>query len=313
MVMHFIKNLSDNIENLSPALIGGKAFSLARLYKRNFLIPDAFIITTEAFDYFLGSQLDNSKNILSQINNNSDYLKIYLDNIQQKIASGRIPSDLSEVIYNSFISLNRKFVAVRSSATIEDGSNFSFAGQFESFLGVAEEDLLAKVKSCWASLFNHRAIAYLRSKKNFGKMAVIVQDMVDADVSGVCFSINPVTNDQNLIIIEAVLGLGELLVQGAIIPDHYRINKETLIIEEKNVNMNLQKERLGLDTSIGGTKKYYISPTNNQNQKLSDERLKEIANVALMVEKFYNRPVDIEWALKDSRLYLLQARPITTL
>lgn len=309
--MHFIKNLSDNIENLGPALIGGKAFSLAHLYKRNFPIPNAFIITTEAFNYFLESQLNGYEDILSQIRKKCDYLKSYLDNIQQEIVSKEMPPDLSKAIYNFFDSLSTRFVAVRSSATVEDSISFSFAGQFESFLGVTKENLLSKVKSCWASIFNPRAIAYLEKKNDFGRMAVIIQKMVDADVSGVCFSINPVTHDQNSIIIEAVFGLGELLVQGAIKPDHYSIDKETLIIEEKNVTINLQKERLGLDTFNGGTKKYNIPESDSQNRKLSNENIQGVANIALEVEKLYNKPVDIEWSLGDGKLYLLQARPIT--
>jgi len=309
--MEFIRYPSDKLQDLNLLLIGGKALSLSQLYQSNFLIPNIFMITTKAFDYFLGSQMKEYKNILTHMNNNVNHPRYDLHSIQQKIMSKTLPINLLRAIHNSFLLLNTEFVAVRSSATSEDRNKYSSAGQFDSFLGVTKENLPLKIKSCWVSLFNPWAIAYLRREEDFGKMAVIIQKMINADASGVCFSINPVTNNLNSLTIEAILGLGEPLVQGTIIPDHYIVDKKTLNILDKRISQ--QKEKLKLDTVNGGTKKCYIESKKTQKQKVSDNTIKDIANLALKVEKFYNKPVDIEWAFKDNKLYLLQGRPITTI
>lgn len=282
-----IRKFSDDIEGLRPSSVGSKAFSLANLYQRGFRVPNGFIITTEAFERFLRSLPSiNDKDILSQITENSDYFRSNISEIRQKIIVSEIQLELAEIIHNSFTSLNTLSVAVRSSATCEDGERYSYAGQFESFLGVAKEDILSKVKLCWNSLFSRRALAYSKDASNIGKMAVIVQEMVMADVSGVCFSIDPVNCDKNTIIIELVKGLGDSLVQGAVVPDRYIVCKETLIIKEKHVNID---------------------------EVIDDSIVKEMARLAVKIEKLYNKPMDIEWALKNGKLYILQARPITAL
>lgn len=287
MLLNLIKSFSDDISGLNPVIIGGKAFSLAGLYQKNFSVPNGFIITTGAFDYFLRSILgEHDKCILSQIIKKGVFFENNMVEIRQKIIASEIPPKLSEAIYNSFASLDTAFVAVRSSAIVEDGKRYSYAGQFESFLGVTKEDVLSKVKLCWNSLFSQRVLAYSKDANNIGKMAVIIQEMVAADISGVCFSIDPVNHDTNTIIIELIVGLGDSLVQGAVVPDRYIVCKETLIIKEKHVNID---------------------------EVIEDSIVKEMARLAIKIEKLYNKPMDIEWALKNGKLYILQARPITAL
>lgn len=287
MNLNLVKKFSDDIDRLRPSAVGGKAFTLADLYQKGFPVPNGFIITAEAFECFLRSLPSiNDKDILAQIIENSDCFRINMTEIRQRIIESKVPLELAEVIHNSFILLNTASVAVRSSATFEDGERYSYAGQFESFLGVAKEDMLSKVKLCWDSLFSQRALAYSKGAKNIGKMAVIIQEMVMADISGVCFSIDPVSYDRNTIIIELVRGLGDSLMQGTVVPDRYIVRKEALIIKEKHVNMDVM---------------------------ISDNSIKEIARFAVKIEKLYNKPMDIEWALKDGKLYILQARPITAL
>lgn len=287
MNLSLLRKFSDDIDRLKPSVVGGKASSLVDLYQKGFPVPNGFIITTEAFESFLRSLSNvNDQDILAQIIESSDYFKTNMLEISQKIIASEIPPELAEGIYSSFASLNTVSVAVRSSATSEDGGRYSYAGQYESFLGVAKGDILSKVKFCWNSLFSRRALTYSKSAKNIGKMAVIIQEMVMADISGACFSMDPVSCDKNTIVIELVRGLGDSLMQGAVVPDRYMVCKETLIIKEKHVNM---------DTMV------------------DDDNIKEIAWLAVKIEKLYNKPMDIEWAMKNDKLYLLQARPITAL
>ena len=311
--MNFIKDLSDDIKDLNIALIGGKAYSLAYSYSKSFPIPKAFIISAEAFDYFLRTKLNDRNCILSQLKEHGDYSEDRLAEIRQNIVSAEIPLELSNAICDSFLSLNSEFVAVRSSATAEDGDRRSFAGQFESFLGVTKENLLSSIKSCWSSFFNLRAFAYSNPGKNLGGMAVIVQEMIDAEASGVCFSVNPVTQDKTTIVIEAIFGLGELLVQGLVVPDHYVVSKKTLMIEKNDVKANVQEKKMSLCADGTGSAIDLIEDGSIQRQqKISDDVINEIARMALLLEGEYKRPVDIEWALKAGGLYILQVRPITT-
>lgn len=285
MSLNFIKSFSDNINELTPDIVGGKAFALAALYQKGFPVPDGFIITVQAFDYFFKSCFGaTGKSVLSQIAEKGVYLSAGMVEVRKKIEASEIPLELSQAIYNSLVSLNAVSVAVRSSATLEDAKRYSYAGQFESFLGVTKEDLLSKVKLCWNSLFSQRALVYSQGGGKIGKMAVIIQKMVAADISGVCFSIDPVNYDTNAIIVELVAGQGDSLVQGVVVPDRYIVCKDTLIIKEKHANIGVIIE---------------------------DNILKDLAQLVVKIEKFYNKPMDVEWALKNGRLHLLQARPIT--
>ena len=194
--------------------------------------------------------------------------------------------------------------AVRSSAVGEDGAKRSFAGQFDSFLGVNAGALRKAVEACLASAAGGRAAAY----GDAGGMAVIVQRMIAAEVSGVAFTCDPVTGDRNIIVIEAVRGLCEPLVSGRVTPDHYELDRAGL--REKERKAAAQAELLAADPA-GGTRTLPVPEALRAGPKLSAEQAALVARAALRAEALFGGPVDIEWAFQDGELWLLQARPVT--
>lgn len=298
--MALIALLSEHITDRGA--LGNKALVLSELYRDGFPVPPGFVIKTEAFDHFMDSNGINHKDTVSSISEGSPDLR-------RRVLEGRMPSDFENVILHHFGALHCECVAIRSSATFEDSDSQSFAGHFDSFLGVTRETLMANIKCCWASLFKLRPYSYGAQLVGAEKMAAIVQEMVDADTSGVCFSIDPVTGDPGRIVIEAISGLGELLVQGLVVPDQYIVEKSTLVILEKRISF--QSQELRLKNSGGGLR--ICAPTRGlQAQKAEDETIRAIADLALKVEKKYRMAIDMEWALQGKKLFLLQARPVTT-
>lgn len=194
--------------------------------------------------------------------------------------------------------------AVRSSAAGEDGAKRSFAGQFESFLGVNAAGLRKAVGACLASAGSARAAAYGAA----GGMAVIVQRLIDAEISGVAFTCDPVTGDRTTIVIEAVRGLCEPLVSGRLTPDHHELDEAGLW--EKDRRVAEQTEMLAADPA-GGTRAVPVPEPLRYEPKLSAEQAAQVARAALRAEALFDGPVDIEWALKGGELWLLQARPVT--
>jgi pyruvate,water dikinase len=213
----------------------------------------------------------------------------------------------------NYKTLGAEFVAVRSSATAEDGAAAAWAGQLDTYLNTTEETLLENVKRCWASLFTPRAIFYrfekgLRATKI--SVAVVVQKMVNADAAGVAFSVHPVTEDRNQLIIEGTFGLGEVVVSGQVTPDSYIVSRDTREIVDKTV---VEKDK-GLFRKEGGGNEWRDVPHEKRTEQvLSDRQLMALTDIVLRVEKHYGFPVDIEWALEGDILFILQSRPITTL
>lgn len=189
-------------------------------------------------------------------------------------------------IYNMYNKLKLGNVAVRSSAICEDGTQNSYAGQFETFLNINKEEIIKSIEKCYESNKSENIKGYINEKNIVNvnaKVSVIVQKMIYGDISGVMFTKNPVSGD-DIIIIESVLGLGEKLVQGEVTPTQIKINKNTLIIENK----------------IG-------------KEMLSDNEIRTLSRIGLDIERFFKAPQDIEWSLKDGEIYILQTRNITTL
>ena len=273
--MPFFLSLHEISKNqLDPSLIGGKAKALVQLYQNNFLVPNGFVITTEFFNLFLKKD-DISGNDLAIIFK-------YIDAC----------SPLG-------------FVAVRSSASVEDSSEQSFAGQFETVLNVKKEDVSEAITKCWQSLYGSRVSIYDKQKNNERKMAILIQEMIYPEVSGVAFSLHPVTKDSNSIVIEAVFGNNELLVQGAVTPDCYVVNKQLEILDKNVVS---QKNIQFLDDENGISSKISI---NGDLQKLSDNQIVAVAQMVINVENFFRHPVDVEWAINKGNIFILQSRPIT--
>lgn len=214
---------------------------------------------------------------------------------------------LSMDILKAYDVLRSRHVAVRSSGVGEDGQTQSWAGQFATFLHVDRDNLLAAVRDCWDSANNAR-VAHYAHGLSFN-LAVLVQHMVHSDVSGVAFSVNPITGNRDEIIVEAVYGLGELLVQGIATPDNFLLHKDTGDIIEQDIATKDVKLAYA-DADIA---EIPIAAELQNLPALTPAQLQEIAQLARKIEAYYDYPVDIEWAYENGTLYLLQARPITTL
>jgi pyruvate,water dikinase len=230
-----------------------------------------------------------------------------------------VPQQIAAEIKKAYRQLGDGPVAVRSSATAEDLSEASFAGQQSTFLNiVGEEEVVEAVRACWASLFEARAIFY-RADKGFEHMdvaiAVPVQRMVQSSRSGVMFTLEPVSGDRSKIAIEAVFGLGEAIVSGEITPDYYVLDKASLrILEKRVVNQERQLVRNPRANGEGGTNVWLAVPGElHQQRKLSDEQILALAAIGKRVEEHYSFPQDIEWAEEGGELYILQTRPVTAL
>ncbi|MBU0597959.1 phosphoenolpyruvate synthase, partial [Patescibacteria group bacterium] len=223
------------------------------------------------------------------------------------------PADIGQLILKSFPKLGEKYVAVRSSATAEDSSIASWAGELESYLYVDKGNLLDMIKTCWSSLFTPRAIFY-RFEKKLHRMkvsvAVVVQKMVNSEISGITFTAHPVTKDRNQMVIEAGWGQGESIVAGKITPDTYIYDK--VIGSLIDINISSQKEMI-VSKSGSGTKTVKVPKIKASQQKLSGEQIMKLAVICEKIEKHYRVPQDIEWALEKNKLYITQTRPITTL
>ncbi len=233
-------------------------------------------------------------------------------NIHRAFRAGIVPKEMKKEISDIFDSLDLSEVAVRSSATVEDSSSASWAGELDSFLYVDKGYLMNYIKDCWASLFTARAI-YYRLVKGLSELeasvAVVVQEMIESEVSGICFTVHPVTKDSDSLIVEAGWGLGEAIVGGMVTPDNYVISKSSLEITEKNIGN--QKEKI--TRAPAGTQKISVAPMEREIQKLDDIFIIKLANICIAIENHYKIPQDIEWSYRAGKFYIVQSRPITTL
>jgi pyruvate,water dikinase len=306
-------------------LIGGKGLGLVRLVKNNIPTAPGFIITTSAFINFLKSS-GLEKTIREAINviGEKDSPEEKSKELMKLIESTELPDEIAREITVSYEDLCRKAVgsnicrvAVRSSAIAEDLVEASFAGQHDTFLNVySVENVLQAVKKCWASLFTARALIYRKAKGLVDEkslaMAVVIQIMVDPRAAGVAFSVNPLDGDPNIVVIESIWGLGEYIVRGVITPDKFVVEKRSLNVVEKFISKKDRElvydpeKRVNLDKQVPGERA--------EKPSISDEEAREIASIAMKLEKMLNTPVDIEWAIDGSgRLYVLQVRPVTTI
>lgn len=300
-------------------LVGGKGANLGEMTQAKFPVPPGFIITAQAYYAFLrANNLQTKiKNILTTVNTQKpESLAQVSKHVKKFIMDGEIPKDLVEEIFSAYKTLSGPvgdaLVAVRSSATAEDLPTASFAGQQDTYLNVqGEATLLHKIKMAWASLFGERAIFY-REEQKFSHfkvgIAIPVQKMVQSEKSGVMFTLDPITNDKTKIIIEAIYGLGELIVQGAATPDHYEVSKKDIKILTKEFSS--QKVML---KKVGTENKEISVPQNERGkQKITDNQIMDLALLARNLEKHYYFPQDVEWAIENNTVHIVQTRPITT-
>lgn len=294
---------------------GGKGTNLARLLQAGFPVPPGFIVSTQAYLDFV-----NDHQLQSQILERMQGLNI--DQPQAVDAASRAicalftvnsqPAELAGQIISAYHSLSDQRVAVRSSANAEDLPGFAFAGQHDTFLNVVgDQALLDAVKRCWASLWTARAITY-RARNGFAPetvtLAVVVQTMVRAEVSGVLFTANPLTGKRHEAHIDASYGLGEAIVSGQVEPDHYVVDLAASQVTERRLGA---KQVVIGALSGGGTER--IERTVDGRQALPDQAIPELAKIGEQVEAHFGEPQDIEWAWAEGRYFLLQSRPITSL
>ncbi|HJT56308.1 MAG TPA: PEP/pyruvate-binding domain-containing protein [Ktedonobacteraceae bacterium] len=299
--------------------VGGKAANLGELTHAGLSVPPGFCVTTTA--YALAASKAGLEPILEQLASTRSDERAQLESCaataRSKLLAIAIPDEIAEAItqvYQVFASGVPIPVAVRSSATAEDLPFASFAGQQETYLNIVGiEAVLDAVRRCWASLWTDRAVSYRASNQvdhRTVRLAVVVQQMVEAEVAGVLFTANPLTGHRRQAVIDANPGLGEAVVSGAVNPDHFVVNTTTEEILERRLG---DKRVLIRAAPGGGTQRVEVAERNDK-ACISDEQVHALARLGTRVEAHYGSPQDIEWAIDSSGyLWLTQARPITTL
>jgi len=277
--MRFVKRFEEaSFRDLH--LVGGKGASLGELFQRGIPVPDGFVVTTDAHLHYQSSR--------------------------------SFPDGLKEEIAICLRKIDASHFAVRSSATVEDASGASWAGQFESYLHIRPHEILDALEKCWQSAATDRVAAY-GERQSLPKadisLAVVVQKMVPAVVSGVCFTVHPLLEDADKLFVEAVYGLCQPLVEGTVTPDMYTVDARAFAITEKT--MATQEMQLlsveGMETETP------VDASEQSAQKLSDRLIVELCRLAKIIEAHYGKPQDIEWVFDGESIHIVQSRPITTL
>jgi len=302
-------------------LVGGKGANLGEMTNAQIPVPPGFIVTSDAyFDFLRQTKLvDKIRQLLESIDvNDSKQLQQVAAQVRRVISNAAMPPEIAKEIEQAYIKMGRGLVAVRSSATAEDLPEASFAGQQRTFLNVqGEQEVVVAVQECWASLFEARAI-YYRHHQGFDDLkvglAVPVQRMVESYTSGVMFTVEPVTNDANKVIVEAVFGLGEAIVSGEVTPDLYVVDKEKQeIISKKIAEQQWQLIRNPAADDKEANIQVALPEAAQAQQKLSDDEIIQLVKLGKQLEDHYQFPQDIEWAKENNEIYIVQTRPVTTI
>lgn len=326
----------ENLTKDSLSVAGGKGANLGEMTKLRLPVPPGFAISTRAFDTFLDANKIKEKiqQTIQETNvDDTQQLLAASNKIKQLIINSQIPIDIRNAILSAYKNLSFTYtalkeiinpeasrlisagrdlalVAVRSSATAEDLPTASFAGQQATFLNVrGNQSFLEAVKNCWASLFEPRAIFY-RAKHNVqsSSISVLVQRMINSEKSGVMFTINPMTGEQN-VVIEATWGLGESLVSGAVEPDTYIVSKEGELLD-KRIG---RKERMKIrDASLDRTVDLPVAANKANAQVLDEDELSRLVEYGIMLESHYGKPQDVEFAIEKGKIFIVQTRAVTT-
>ena len=297
--------------------VGGKGASLGEMTAAGLPVPPGFVVTAGTYREFIESTgIDEELFAAVDVDTeDSTALAEAEAHAKELILETEMPEHIRQGIVDTYADLDdgEAFVAVRSSATAEDLPDASFAGQQETFLNITGEDLVDRVKRCWASLFTQRAI-YYRQEQGFAHdivdIAVVVQRMVDAEKSGVMFTSHPSTGEPK-IIIEAAWGLGEAVVSGSVSPDNYVIDRETGEILDATIAD--KKTMMEKDPETGKTIEREVGEELREAQVLDEPEVEALINLGKRAEDHYGDPQDIEWAITGGDVYMLQSRPITTI
>lgn len=296
-------------------IAGGKGANLGEMATAKINVPNGFVITAEAYQEFLK---ENGIDVLIQnriqkAGNDENILLNMADDFREKIKSGKFPEKLEKAIREKYCNLGDSIrVAVRSSATMEDLPDASFAGQQDTFLNVQGiENVLNQVRNCYASLWGNRAVSYRFHQgydQNAVSIAVVVQEMVESEKAGVLFTVNPVNKKEDEMQINASFGLGESVVSGRVTADSYIVDKSGNIVE-----IHIGSKETQIIYGDQGTMEVAVSADKRKNRALNDRELSMLITYGLEIEKHYGVPMDIEWAIQNDVVYILQARAITTL
>ena len=315
----------EQLERKDVDIVGGKSSSLGEMTaKTDVPVPYGFATTAYAYRYFIKESglEEKMRSILSELTDveNSALLRDVSARLRDAIMAEKMPQDLQDAIGAAYVELGKRvgeenpYVAVRSSATAEDLPDASFAGQQDTYLNVqGAETIIAKVKECYASCFTDRAV-YYREKQGFDHIEValsaVVQMMVFSKTSGVMFTVNVATGDDNNILIEAAFGLGEYVVQGTVTPDNYTISKHDHKIIDRCVN---EQDIMLVRKKGGDCEEVQVPEELRKVQTLTDEQILELADYAKKIEKHYGCYMDMEWGVDErtNKIWIRQARPET--
>src|SRR5215216_2833915 len=309
----------DEIRKDDIALAGGKGANLGELSRAGLPVPPGFVLTTAAYDAFVeANEIGDAIVALASVPQADD--PAAFEEVAQRIhalfAGGKVPERMAEEIRASYEKLDEDLetaVAVRSSATAEDLAGASFAGQQETFLNVRGADaLMQAVKNCWASLWTARAMAY-RARQGIAletvSLAVIVQEMVPSEAAGVMFTANPANGHRNEVVVSAAWGLGESVVSGSVTTDDIVVDKHS----GRVISRDTADKEVMTVYAESGTEEQPVPEARRREEVLDDEVVAELVSYGVRIEDHYETPQDIEWALSDGELFILQARPITAL
>ncbi|MBI2611921.1 phosphoenolpyruvate synthase [Candidatus Gottesmanbacteria bacterium] len=325
----------EEVSKEDTATVGGKGANLGEMIQAGIPIPYGFIVTVSAYKEFLSyNKLDKqiSQHLKTVDYRDSRSLDEVSKRIKKIIIEAPVSKEIASIIIKYYLELPKRaegrykktsslrsifnihpLVAVRSSATAEDLPEASFAGQQATYLNVkGEATLIDFVKKAWASLYEPRAIFYrhdLKIEQDKVAIAIPVQLMVNSSASGVMFTVDPISTDKNKLVIEAIFGLGEYIVQGTATPDHFEIDKQTDKIIDKKIStqekMLVKKGDKNVEVLLKGSQ--------GNKPKITDRVAIDIAKLGKKIEKHYFFPQDIEWAIESEIIYIVQSRPITTL
>jgi len=294
----------------NPDEAGGKGAGLAKMTRLGMPVPPGFVVRASVLAGLLDAA-GSRERVLSYLEGADDGAAESSRAVLPIVQELRLPADFTSAVVAAFDNLSSPFgVAVRSSACAEDSEAASFAGQQETFLNVrGKEEVLTRIKDCWASFFSERALFYRSRKGNLSDlgMAVVVQRQLAPDRSGVMFTIDPVRRRRDQMMIEAVWGLGEAVVSGSATPDHYVVSREGVV---KKAQVSVQEVAVRADAS-GGVRQYTLTAEEGGARVLSDADLAQLAKVGRQLETHFGHALDVEWAYEGGTLYLLQSRPVT--
>jgi pyruvate,water dikinase len=322
MTSTFIR-LFSSLNTKDTAEAGGKGANLGELTRAGFPVPPGFVVTARTYnDFFASLGLEKELDRLAKARTNES--ERYCALIREAITSTELPAFPSEAILNAHEQLVQAggmqaggtdlLCVVRSSATTEDLQDASFAGQHGTYYYVDQKNLLRMIRLCWASLWNAEAVSYRLAhgiEHAAAQMAVVVQEMIRADVSGITFTVNPVSGAEE-IVTESSWGMGAAIVDGRVTPDRYILDRNTLQQRERRIAckrfMVSSNLRAGAESRLEE-----IPPDMQQQETLPPDHLNTVATWAVRAEEHFGSPQDLEWAIAGDAFYLLQSRPVTAI